>query len=33
LPLPGVMRMRATDVLRRPVATNSSVSGIGFIFW
>src|SRR5258706_15047598 len=23
------MRMRATDVLRRPVATNSSVSGIG----
>src|ERR1700752_4201403 len=26
------MRMRATDVLRRPVATNSSVSGIRLRF-
>src|SRR5215831_21401572 len=28
LPLPGIMRTRATDVLRRPVAINSSACGI-----
>ena len=30
LPLPGVMRMRATEVLRRPVAMNSSVVAISY---
>src|SRR5438309_6565971 len=28
LPLPGVMRMRATEVLRRPVAMNSCAGAI-----
>src|SRR6266516_1745111 len=30
LPLPGVMRIRATDVLRRPVAMNFCVCAIKF---